>query len=55
MFSNEIAEFLLGKGIDEKYWGQAKQLLESPAGQIFKPMLLGMQQNIQKPPPGYYN
>jgi len=55
MFTNDIAEFLIGKGIDKKYWGQAKELLESPAGQMFKPLLLGMQQNIQNPPSGFYN
>lgn len=54
MFTNEAAEFLTGKGIDEKYYNQAKHLLETPAGQMFKPFLQQMQGNIQNPPQGFY-
>jgi predicted negative regulator of RcsB-dependent stress response len=54
MFTNEAAEFLTGNGIGEKYYNQAKQLLETPAGQMFKPFLTQMQGNIQNPQPGFY-
>ena len=54
MFTNDIAEFLTGKGIDRKYVDQAKNLIESPMGQMFKPMLMGLQGNIQNPPPGAF-
>ena len=54
MFTAEAAEFLTGEPLDKKYASQAKDLLESPAGQMFKPFLMQMQGNIQNPPPGYF-
>lgn len=56
MFTNEMAEFLTGSGIDPKYYNQGKELLESPAGQMFKPFLTQMQGNLQNPSNGgfYY-
>ena len=54
MFTNEAAEFLTGKPIGEEYTHQAKRLLETPAGQMFKPFLQQMQGSIQNPPPGFY-
>ena len=54
MFTAEAAEFLTGNPLDKKYAGQAKELLDSPAGQMFKPFLMQMQQGIQNPPPGMY-
>ncbi len=54
MFTDEMAEFLTGKPMDKKYSGQAKELLETPAGQMFKPFLQQMQGNIQNPPPGFF-
>ena len=54
MFTADIAEFLTGKPLDKKYSGQAKTLLDSPAGQMFKPYLTAMQSQIQSPPPGFY-
>lgn len=54
MFTTEIAEFLTGHPIDKKYANQAKELLESPAGQMFKPLLMQNQAAIQNPPPGFF-
>lgn len=54
MFTDEMAEFLTGKPLDKKYSGQAKTLLDSPAGQMFKPYLTMMQNQVQNPPPGFY-
>lgn len=54
MFTDAAAEFLLGKGIGEQYTKQAKNLLESPAGQMFKPYLAQMQGQVQNPPQGFY-
>lgn len=54
MFTDEAAEFLIGKGIGDKYVKQAKNLLETPAGQMFKPFLTQMQGQIQSPPPGFF-
>lgn len=54
MFTTEIAEFLTGHPIDKKYANQAKELLESPAGQMFKPLLMQNQGAIQNPPPGFF-
>ena len=54
MFTADIAEFLTGTPLDPKYSNQAKELLDSPAGQMFKPFLTQMQSNIQKPPQGFY-
>ncbi len=51
MFTDEIAEFLTGKPLDKKYSNQAKELLETPAGQMFKPFLESMQGAIQNPSP----
>jgi len=45
---------LLGTGIDKKYVDQGKDLLNTPAGQMFKPFLTQMQGSIQNPPPGYF-
>lgn len=54
MFTDEMAEFLTGKTLDKKYSTQAKILLESPGGQMFKPFLSQMQGNIQNPQQGFY-
>lgn len=54
MFTAEAAEFLTGTPLDKKYAGQAKDLLESPAGQMFKPYLMNMQGAIQNPQPGMF-
>lgn len=54
MFTDAAAEFLVGKGIGEHYVKQAKNLLESPAGQMFKPLLAQMQGQVQNPPPGFF-
>lgn len=54
MFTADIAEFLTGKPLDKKYTNQGKELLESPAGQMFKPFLQQMQGAVQNPPPGFY-
>lgn len=54
MFTSDIAEFLIGHSIDEKYANQAKELLATPAGQMFKPFLEGMQKSVQNPQSGYY-
>lgn len=53
-FTDEACEFLTGKSIPKKVLNQAKELLETPGGQILKPFLLQMQGNIQNPPPGMY-
>lgn len=54
-FTDEACEFLTGKPIPKRVLNQAKELLQTPAGQMFKPFLLQMQGNIQNPPPGMYN
>ena len=54
MFTAEAAEFLTGQPLDKKYANQAKELLETPAGQMFKPFLQNMQGAIQNPQPGFY-
>lgn len=54
MFTDAAAEFLVGKGIGDQYVKQAKNLLESPAGQMFKPLLAQMQGQVQNPPPGFF-
>jgi hypothetical protein len=54
MFTDQAAEFLTGKGIGDKYVKQAKELLETPAGQMFKPFLAQMQGQVQNPPPAFY-
>jgi len=54
MFTNDIAEFLTGKGIGSEYVDQAKTLLETPMGQMFKPFLMQMQGTIQNPPAGFF-
>jgi desumoylating isopeptidase 1 len=54
MFTAEAAEFLTGKPVDKKYSTQAKELLETPAGQMFKPFLQQMQGAVQNPQPGFY-
>ena len=55
MFTAEAAEFLTGAPLDKKYAGQAKEILETPAGQMFKPYLQSMQGAIQNPQPGMFN
>jgi hypothetical protein len=54
MFTAEIAEFLTGVPLDKKYANQAKELLDTPGGQMFKPFLTQMQGSIQNPPPGFF-
>lgn len=54
MFTDEAAEFLTGKGIGDKYVKQAKNILDTPAGQMFKPFLSQMQGQVQSPPPGFF-
>jgi hypothetical protein len=55
MFTADVVEFLTGTPLDSKYALQAKNLLETPAGQMFKPFLTQMQGAVQNPQPGYYN
>lgn len=55
MFTDEAAEFLIGKQIDKKYVNQGKDLLNTPAGKMFAPFLKQMQGNIQNPQQGFYN
>ena len=38
-FTDEASEFILGKGIPKHVLNQAKELLETPMGQQFKPLL----------------
>lgn len=54
-FSEEAAEFLTGTGIPKRVLNQARDLLETPAGQVFKPFLMQMQGTFQSPPPGMFN
>lgn len=53
-FTDEACEFLVGKGIPKKVVDQAKDLLNTPMGQQFKPFLMQMQGTIQNPPPGMF-
>ena len=53
-FTDEACEFLVGKGIPKKVVDQAKDLLNTPMGQQFKPLLMQMQGTIQNPPPGMF-
>ena len=55
MFTAEAAEFLTGEPLDKKYSNQAKELLETPAGQMFKPYLQSMSGAIQNPQPGMFH
>lgn len=55
MFTAEAVEILTGVPLDKKYASQAKDILDSPAGQVFKPFLMNMQGNIQNPPQGFFN
>jgi hypothetical protein len=54
-FTDDACEFLTGKPIPKRVLNQAKDLLETPAGQMFKPYLMQMQNVIKSPPPGMYN
>ena len=54
-FTEEACEFLTGSGIPKRVLNQAKELLDTPAGQMFKPFIMQMQGAIQKPQPGMYN
>ena len=46
-FTNDVCEFLVGEGIPKYVLNQADEILNSPMGQMFKPMLTQMQGNIQ--------
>ena len=54
-FTDEACEFLTGQPIPKRVLDQAKDLLNTPAGQMFKPILMQMQGTIQSPPPGMFN
>lgn len=46
-FSNEISEFLTGNGIPSYIIDLPKTFLQTPMGQMLKPMLSQMQGSIQ--------
>eukprot|EP00308_Calcidiscus_leptoporus_P008267 CAMPEP_0119362584 /NCGR_PEP_ID=MMETSP1334-20130426/9598_1 /TAXON_ID=127549 /ORGANISM="Calcidiscus leptoporus, Strain RCC1130" /LENGTH=848 /DNA_ID=CAMNT_0007377811 /DNA_START=11 /DNA_END=2557 /DNA_ORIENTATION=- len=46
-FSNEAAEFLLGRGIPDEIVGLPQRLLATPVGQAVAPMLQAMQDPLQ--------
>lgn len=45
---------MVGNGIPKKVVDQAKELLNTPMGQQFKPILMSMQGVVQSPPPGMF-
>jgi hypothetical protein len=48
-FTDDICEFLTGRPIPKRVFNQAKELIETPAGQIFKPYLMQMQNKAKSP------
>lgn len=53
-FTDEACEFLVGTGIPKKVVNQAKELINTPQGQLFKPFLMQMQGAVQSPQPGMF-